>query len=72
MDDYFGLGFAIGIIATSIVVALATWGITGNNEMHYKMVDEYCGDGSAVTYDVVGSDVGKRLMLTCELPKVAL
>ncbi|ACE75774.1 P34 [Xanthomonas phage phiL7] len=71
MSDYLGMVFAACVLVTSITVALAMLISTGSQGMHYKLVDEYCGEDSAVTYDVVGSPVGKRLMLTCEMPEVA-
>lgn len=63
-------GFALGAIVAATAALLGILFITRGYPMHYKMVREYCNDGAAVTYDVVGSDVGKRLMLTCEKPKV--
>lgn len=71
MDDMFGVGFSVGAIGVLFLGVLAIQVVKSNYDMHYKLVDEYCGEGSAVTYDVMGSDVGKRLMLTCEILKVA-
>ncbi len=67
MDDMFGVGFSVGAIGVLFLGVLAIQVVKSNYDMHYKLVDEYCGEGSAVTYDVMG----KRLMLTCEMPKVA-